>query len=63
MMTRLVASGANIHIKLQGLRPITIICQSEEIESTDEKIKFIEHFWKEGLRENYYKFDKMILQL
>ena len=58
MMTRLVASGANIHIKLQGLRPITMVCQSDEIESTDEKIKFIEHFWKEGLRENYYKFDK-----
>lgn len=57
MMTRLVTSGANINIKLQGLRPITMICQSDEIESTDEKIKFIEHFWEKGLSDNYYNFD------
>ena len=57
LMKRLVAADADINAKHKDVRPITMVCVSDELESTEEKIKFIECFWEYGFGNTYTKYD------
>lgn len=57
LMNRLVGADADINAKHKGMRPITMVCESNELESTEEKIKFIERFWVNGFGNTYINFD------
>ena len=45
LMDRLIASGANLEKRHNDFTPLMIACKSADFESTDEKIKFLDHYW------------------
>ena len=45
LMDRLIASGANLEKRHKSFTPLMIACESADFESTDEKIKFLDHYW------------------
>ena len=46
LMNRLLDAGADKEKQYKELSPLTAVCQSDDFVDSEEKIKFINHFWK-----------------